>query len=455
MSAAFVLILVVAGAYLAAYLAFEWLARHYQIISGAEYLLLGILLGPQVSGLISPSVVGDFAPFMTLALGWIGVMVGTQFYLPGLFRISAKSYRIAFIEAVFALAAVSAAMAGVLAWLFRLPFLEVMTPAIALGAIATASMPSGIALVSRTLGRSAPVLRQLELTTAVDALVAITAFGLLLSIVHVVPEVSPRAPTATEWAVISIGIGVVSGSLFHLFLGSEKNIDRLFIGLGGAIILASGAAAYLRLSPLLPAMLIGMILINTSANRNEIKVVLTRVERPLYFILLIFAGAAWDPGGWLWLVPTLAFLAIRIGSKIGGSWLAAWSTNSLPVLGSGWGKALLGHGGLAVAIALNYQVHDDAPLANVVFTATLASVLFTSLSSAKMVEAAVKPFWRVRIRRITTAPVPARRNAVELADAQRGQTGPERVEGRLREDSARSGDTHAPDAELPQAAREE
>lgn len=410
MSAAFILILVVAGAYLAAYVAFEWLARHFQIISGAEYLLLGILLGPQVSGLISPSVVGDFAPFMTLALGWIGVMVGTQFYLPGLFRISAKSYRIAFIEAVLALAVISGAMAGVLALLFDLPLVDVLTPAIALGAIATASMPSGIALVSRTLGRSAPVLRQLELTTAVDALVSITAFGLLLSIVHVVPDVTPRAPTATEWAVISIGIGVVSGSLFHLFLGSEKDRDRLFIGLGGAIILASGAAAYLRLSPLLPAMLIGMILINTSGNRNEIKEVLTRVERPLYFVLLIFAGAAWDPGGWAWVLPTALFLAIRIGAKLGASWFAAWSTNSLPLLGKGWGRALLGHGGLAVAIALNYQTHDRMPLANVVFAATIISVLITSISSARLVEAAVKPFWRVRTRRVTTAPAPAPRN---------------------------------------------
>jgi hypothetical protein len=418
MSAALILILVVAGAYLAAYLAFEWLARHFQIISGAEYLLLGILLGPQVSGLISPSVVGDFAPFMTLALGWIGVMVGTQFYLPGLFRISSKAYRIAFLEAVFALVLISGAMAGVLAWLFRLPLADVLTPAIALGAIATASMPSGIALVSRTLGRSAPVLRQLELTTAIDALVAIVAFGLLLSIVHVTPEVTPRAPTATEWAVISIGIGVVGGSLFHLFLGSEKNIDRLFIGLGGAIILASGAAAYLRLSPLLPAMLIGMILVNTSGNRNEIKEVLTRVERPLYFVLLIFAGAAWDPGGWVWVIPTALFLAIRIGAKLGGSWFAAWSTNSLPVLGKGWGRALLGHGGLAVAIALNYQTHDGLPLANVVFAATIASVLLTSISSAKLVEAAVKPFWRVRVRRVTTAPAPAPRNGAAQGTTQ-------------------------------------
>jgi hypothetical protein len=164
-----------------------------------------------------------------------------------------------------------------------------------------------------------------------------------------------------------------------------------------------------------------MILINTSSNRNEIRVVLTRVERPLYFILLIFAGAAWNPGGWLWIIPTLAFLVIRIGTKLGGSWLAAWWANALPTLGKGWGQALLGHGGLAVAIALNYQIQDHAPLADIVFTATIASVLLTSILSAKLVESAVRPFWRVRVRRITTTAVPGPPNSV--TDTEKNATG--------------------------------
>jgi hypothetical protein len=45
--------------------------------------------------------------------------------------------------------------------------------------------------------------------------------------------------------------GCVGGSLFHLFLGNERDIDRLFIPIAGAVILVSGAAG-LRVSPLLP-----------------------------------------------------------------------------------------------------------------------------------------------------------------------------------------------------------
>lgn len=406
MSAALILILVVVGAYLAAHLAFDWLARHFLLISGTEYLLLGILLGPQVSGIISASVVGDFAPFMTLALGWIGAVVGMQFYLPGLIRISSRSYQIAFVEAILGLASVSAIMALAIAWYFDLTMTEAVLPAVALGAIATASAPSGIAVVSHRLGRSAPILRQLELTTAIDAVVAITAFGLLLAIIHAAPVAISRPPTATEWAVITIGIGVVGGALFHLFLGSETKIDRLFIALSGAIILASGAAAYLRLSPLLPSMLIGMILINTSGNRAEIKDVLTRVERPLYFVLLIFAGAAWQPGNGAALIPIIIFLVARVLGKLGGSWVAAHSAQMVPALGPGWGRALLGHGGLALAIALNYRIHDTAHLDGLVFTATIASVLLTDITSARLVQSVVRPFWRPRARRVSLPPSP-------------------------------------------------
>lgn len=396
MSATIVLLLVVVGAYLAAHVAFEWLARRFLIVSGAEYLLLGVLLGPSVSGVIQTDVVGDFAPLMTLALGWIGAVIGAQFVFPALARLPAGLFRTAFIEAILSLALVSVVMGGVLIWIFPLDVKAAVLPAVALGAIATASAPSGIAMVSRRIGRRDRLVQQLEVATAVDAAVAIVAFGFLLSIIHVVPDVTPRAPTATEWVVISLAIGVVGGVLFHLFLGGERHVDRLFIALAGAIILASGAAAYLRLSPLLPTMIIGMILVNTSVNRDEIKEVLGRVERPLYFALLIFAGAAWQPGGREWFLPVILFLGVRILAKIGAAWTAAATTAALPALGPGWGRALLGQGGLAVAIALNYRLSEDALYPNIVFTAGLLSVLITDLISARVADAVLWP----RLRRI-------------------------------------------------------
>lgn len=388
MNATISLILLTVGGYLAAHVAFGWLAKRFLIVSGAEYLLLGILLGPQVTGLISASVFSGFAPFMTLALGWIGAMVGAQFYLPALVRYRAPVYRIAFFEAALTFTIVAAVMAALFQWLFGLPMRDALSPAAVLGALATASSPVGIGLVARRVGMGATV-RQLQMTTAIDALVAITAFGLLLAIDHPAPADLPRPLTATEWAVVTVAIGVVGGTLFHLFLGEERNIDRLFISLAGAIILASGAAAYTRLSPLLPALLIGAILTNTSGSRQQIIQVLGSVERPVYFILLIFAGAAWQPSDRAWLIPVLVYLVVRIATKTASAWVAAWSNRAIPALGPLWGRALWGQGGLAVAIGLNYLQHDHSVLSNVVFTAAILSVLLTDLMSARVAETVV------------------------------------------------------------------
>jgi hypothetical protein len=393
MSPALILILVVSGAYLAAHVAFEWLARRFVIISGGEYLLLGILLGPQVSGLIGADAVGGFAPFMTLALGWIGAVIGVQFYVPGLVRVPGIFYRIALLESILSLAVVAGLMAWLLSWIAGQPVAVVLPAAVVLGAVAVATAPSGIALVVHRLGRRGPLVRQLEVTTALNALVAIVSFGLLLSLSRGLPAeaAAGRAPTPTEWVVISLAVGVVGGLLFHLFLGGERKSDRLFIALAGALILASGASAYLRLTPLLAALLIGVILVNTSPNRDEIRQVLIRVERPLYFVLLIFAGAAWRPIPWIWVTVVVAFVLARTLAKVGGARLAARLTGTIPVLGLHWGRALLGHGGLALAIGLNYQILDGGLLANVVFTATIVSVLLTDLYSARLAHSVLEP----------------------------------------------------------------
>lgn len=397
MSATLTLILIVVGAYLAAHVAFDWLARRFLIVSGAEYLILGILLGPQVSGLLSAEVVDAFAPFMTLALGWIGAVIGTQFYLPGLVGIRGAAYKVAFLEALLSMTVVAGPMAFALSRLFDLTLEQVLLPAITLGAAAAASAPSGVALIARRLTRRGPLVRQLEINTAVDAFVAITTFGLLLCFAHAAPQGISRPPTATEWAVITIGIGCVGGTLFHLFVGGERNIDRLFISLAGAIILASGAAGHLQLSPLLPSLLIGAILVNTSRNREEIKQALFTIERPLYFVLLIFAGANWRlPDSKAWLIAVPLFLITRSIAKVGSARLAARLSGMLPVLGADWGRALLGQGPLAIAIALNYLVHNNSLLPNIVFTATVASVLLTDLSSARLVQSVV----RKQLRRV-------------------------------------------------------
>ena len=402
MSAGLLLILVVVVAYLATHVVYDWVARRFLIVSGAEYLVLGILLGPQVTGAVPADVVRAFTPLAALTLGWIGVLVGMQFYLPELVRVPAITYRLAFSEALFTFGAVTAALVGVIAPLFALPLERAILPAVALGAIACASTPAGIELAARALdARSqnqrrgvtrATLVRQLQYTTAVDALVGIVVIGLLACWARPALGTVSRQPTVTEWVVITLAVGTVGGALFHLFLGAERKPDRLFVALAGAIILASGTAVFLRLSPLLTCMVVGVILVNTSTSREQIAAVLGAAERPLYYVLLIFAGMSWRPSPHAaWLLPVAAFFVVRTVAKTAGPHVATWWSGMLPTLGGRWGRALLGQGGLAVALGFDYLLRREALLPNVVFTATVVSVLLTEFAAVRLVRTALEP----------------------------------------------------------------
>lgn len=391
MSEGLILVLVVAASYLAAHVAFEWLARRFLIVSGAEYLLLGILLGPQVSGILSPAALESFAPITSLGLGWMGALIGAQLVLPRMIRTAAVLYRVALVESALTFVFTAAVMAAGAYLALDISARGAIIAGVGFGAVATVSATAGVAVVARELGRRSPIVQQLEVASATNAVVGVLVSGLLFAIVHPAPVAGApvRALTPTEWAVVTIAIGIVGGALFHLFVGEERKVDRLFISLAGAVTLVSGAATYLRLSPLLAALCFGFVLVNTSRTRAQITIALERVERPLYFALLVLAGATWKPSVREWVLPVLLFLAIRVAAKIGGARLAARWNGMLPALGVDWGRGLVGQGGLALAVALSYLYQEAVPLTNLVFTAAVASVLLTDVLSARFVRSLV------------------------------------------------------------------
>lgn len=391
MTDALILVVVVAGSYLAARWAFDWLADRYFVVSGVEYLLLGILLGPQVSGALSPATVDSFAPIISLGLGWMGARLGSEFVIAALVRTPAQAYRVAIAESLITLVFMSSLMTLAIQWQFALPTRYALIPGVTLGAIATASAQAGVVLIAKRAGRQHAIVQQLRIATSTNASIAVLVFGLLLALVHTTPPELGRPLTPTEWMVISVGIGVVGGTLFHLFLGEEHDADRLFVALAGGVILISGAATYLRLSPMLSAMCFSAVLVNSTRGRRDIARILDRLERPLYFALLIFGGAAWQPSSRAWLLPVVLFLALRVVAKIGAARLAGRLNGVSNDLGPNWGRGLLGQGGLALAIALNYVYHDVLPLPYIVFTAAVASLLLTDVLSARL----IRPLLRV------------------------------------------------------------
>ena len=69
-------IAVVTVGYIFAYLLFDRLRDRYGYVGGAEYVIIGFLLGPQVSGLLNAGQVQDLTPIVSLASGLAGDAAG-------------------------------------------------------------------------------------------------------------------------------------------------------------------------------------------------------------------------------------------------------------------------------------------------------------------------------------------------------------------------------------------
>lgn len=91
---------VITVGYILAYLVFDRLRDRFGYVGGAEYIVIGFLLGPRVTGLLGAAQVQDLTPIVSLALGWLGMLLGTYFRLPTMALIEAAHLRIAFAEAL-------------------------------------------------------------------------------------------------------------------------------------------------------------------------------------------------------------------------------------------------------------------------------------------------------------------------------------------------------------------
>ena len=379
-------IAVITVGYIFAYLIFDRLRDRFGYVGGAEYVIIGFLLGPRVTGLLDAGQVQDLTPIVSLALGWLGMLLGTYFRLPTMALIDGDHLRVAFAEAVSTFGIALAALLALFRFVAGTAWPEAAVLSVTLAAVATLSSPVAVDAVVDRLRVRSRVPAVLQLAARIDALIAVVAFGLMLAIFHqgdVAPGVRP--PTATEWAVINVAVGVASGVLFHLFLGPRGHLDegRLFVALAGAIVVASGASYYLNLSPIFTNLVLGFILVNSGSAHRDVTRLLLSTERPVYLALLLFAGAAWSPGSADLLFIAPLFVLIRVVARFLGGAVAGSYVAPPELRAPGLGRGLLALGGLGVALALNYgQVYPDLH-PRLVLTATLLAVLLFEIVASR------------------------------------------------------------------------
>lgn len=365
-------------------------------LSGVEYLLLGVLLGPFVLGILDQQVLLALDLFVSTVLGVIGFLVGleirrvrasTEAFLAGggataavIVCVGAASTTVIQVFDPALLSVEPLMFEPLTATSSTLVSLWVSPEALWIGlTIGAAAGTCSAALVATAINRfevSEERARLLRAMASAAQLLSVFTFGFAMAGSRATIAASALGLTIVEWAIITILSGGFTGLLFSIFLGREGDPIRLLVAGVGVIVFAAGVGAALGVSPLFANLFAGLTLALTSSHAAQLDEALRPLRFPTTVLVLLLAGATLTPvGGWyLALVPgylLLRTLALRIFSRLA---VSTFVGDSAP----GIGRALLGHGVLASAISLAFaQRFPD--LAGPVTTTILGGVVLTDL----------------------------------------------------------------------------
>lgn len=321
--------------------------------TGTPFVLVGFALGPSGLRLLTRDTVEQLFPLLALGLGWVGFQFGLQLDRSAIMRFPRKYHLFALGEALgtFAIFAGSAlAVARVAGLEGRVPLLLVLGAA----AAASATTPSGIALVSSTYGVRGRVRDLLFFAGSVDAIVGIIALQAVYSLFRpalvATGEASAAQPT---FVAVALGVGVVCGIVFIWLTRSRPPAEELVLFLIGSCAFASGVALQWGLSPLFVSATMGAVVANLGRFPDRVQAVLTRWEKPVYVTFLLLAGVLLSVPTWLVFPMALAYVLLRLLAKAASASLLS----KLVPLGfevpRRVGLGLIPQGGIAVAMAVS------------------------------------------------------------------------------------------------------
>ena len=354
------------------------------LLTGTEYVLVGLLLGSTGLNLLDAPTLQGLYPFMGLGLSWIGMLFGVQWEFRRLTHIPQQVFGVTLLQAVVTMAAVAVPFYYFFHLVFGSGTEAVLIGAVSLAAAASDTAQSGLALIARRApAGTRPTMRLLQNVSHMDGLVGVVAFGLIscLAMLH-----GGDTPTYV-WFAVSVGLGLSVGLLITVLAAYRLNSEEMLLVVIGAVGFGGGVALYLNLSPLLVNVIAGMVVVNLSRGRarSGIQNVLLQGERSIYILFLILVGAGWHIGSF-WIAGfVLVYLAARTLGKTLGGYLSVRMLLPGSAFPRRLGLGLLSHGGMAVAIVVNlHQIHRSE-LTDAVISIVLIGMLVSELVSPTLV----------------------------------------------------------------------
>ncbi|WP_437979066.1 cation:proton antiporter [Sorangium sp. So ce295] len=358
--------------------------------SGAEYVVLGFVLGPSALGLLEPSSLAAFEPVAGVALGWLALVVGLDFGFVGSRRVRPSRMALCVLMSLLTGGAVAAAVWFAAA--HGAPSLDRGDRALlaaGVGAVSAETTRHAVLWVTQRYSASGKLSDLIADIADCDDLGPLLMMGGAFALV---PQATAQWPIPFwGWTVVTALIGVVLGLIAVVLLGSDFRLIQSWGVLLGASLLTMGTSARVGLSPLFAAFAMGVTIAALSRHRDEIVAMVAPTERPVILPSLLLAGAHVNPKA----APFLPWIvAIALGARLVGKLATGLvfrvvspdARETSPWLGLG----LLSSGAVAMSVGLAFALRFPGPVGHTVLFAATAAAVFGELVGPQALRATLR-----------------------------------------------------------------
>jgi len=334
-----------------------FLAEKIKLPRIVGYIVVGVLLEPQVFGILPANFIDNAIFANDFALALITFSIGGSLFWPKIKQLGKSIVWITILEAEFAFILVAIGMA----WFIPgVNFLHALPLALLLAALASPTDPTATLAVAHEYKADGPVTRTLMGVAASDDALGIINFSIATAFASAL-LLGNQYLTIGNLVISPLGTifgSILAGVIFGLFLSLiEKKVDTdssLIALVMGMLFVGYGFANYFKLDELLTTMTIGIVFVNFSKKSERVFSLLSNYfEEIIFIIFFVLAGAHLEFSAITshWMI-ILLFVILRLVGKTIGTVMGARISHANENVRKYLSYGLVPQGGIVIGLAL-------------------------------------------------------------------------------------------------------
>jgi len=386
------------------------LAERIRLPKVTGYIIAGILLNPELFHFIPKDFVNHTELITNISLSFITFSIGGTLFYPEIKRLGKGIVSVTLWEAETTFLIVILGFLATLPFLTHIPhatwFATFIPLSLVIGAIASPTDPTSTLAIVHEHNAKGDVSSTMLSVSAFDDALGLMNYSIAVALGEVfILHQGFNIYTSAVKPIIIILSSIAIGIAFGFILNFLVKISRIRAGgtfvviLLGLLSFCFGVAHYFKLDELLSTMVMGIVVVNFSEQREKIFEILKRNTEEIVFVLFftlsgmfldfsIFAKVA---------LIVLAYAIFRTTGKFAGTWIGATLTHSSPKIRKYTALGLIPSGGMIVGLALMLK-QDPAyhEIADIVISVIIGATVVHELIGPIFTKFALKRVGEIR-----------------------------------------------------------